>query len=220
MPLIRLFLADDHTLVRDSLRMLLTAQSDMEVVGEAGTANETIAKVRDLDVDIVCLDISMPLGSGLGIIEQLRRVKPKVRILVLTMHADPAYVHSAFAVGTDGYLVKSSPSPVLLEAVRTVTRGERFVDPSISYDPNELPPPGKQSPLSRLSDREREVLVYLAQGMSYIDIGTRLGVSVKTVETYRTRLGTKLGLRTRADLIRFALEAGILTSGGLLPPEE
>jgi len=218
MTKIGILIVDDHTILRAGLRMLINAQSDMEVLDEATDGNEALQKVRDTKPDIALMDITMPGISGIKAIEQIVQICPKTRVLVLTMHDDPAYLRSVLAAGGSGYVVKRSADSELLSAIRTVYRGRTFVDPtlgsSLVSDIFNKKTSGKQSGALEklLSKREREVLKLLAQGYTNQQVADKIFVSVKTVETYRSRLVEKLGLRNRADLIRYALEIGLLSS--------
>jgi DNA-binding NarL/FixJ family response regulator len=209
---IRVLVADDHALLRDALVELLHAQSDLEIVGEAGNTAETVARAAETKPHVILLDITMPGGSGIGILPELRRESPHSRVLVMTMHDEPSYLRAALAAGVAGYFVKSSAAAVLIEAIRRVHRSESFIDESMREFASE---PAKAdrlkiAPIARLSEREREVLFGLSQGLQYQAIAEQLGVSVKTVETYRARLNLKLGFKNRADMMRFAIESGIL----------
>jgi two-component system response regulator NreC len=194
-------IADDHAVLRAGLRMLLGAQTDMEVVGEAGDGTEASRKARELQPDVVLMDLTMPGPRSGDVIRQVLSAAPKTHVLILTMHDDPAYLASAMAAGAAGYVVKKVADSELVSAIRAVHGGRTFVDLTQSLDP---PSP------KDLSRREREVLRLLAQGHSNQQIADRIRVSVKTVETHRTRLSVKLGLKGRAELYRFAVESGIL----------
>ena len=213
---IRLLIADDHAVLRSGLRMLLEVQRDMAVAGEAGDGAEVLEKARALQPDIVLMDLSMPGPHSGEVIRQVLRASPKTRVLVLTMHDDPAYLASAMAAGAAGYVVKKVADSELLTAIRAVHGGRTFVDLTQSLDtPSHAVRSGARAEGARpkdLSRREREVLRLLAQGYSNQQIATQIKVSVKTVETHRTRLSEKLGLKGRAELYRFAVESGILTS--------
>lgn len=202
-------LADDHPLLRDGLRTVLDAQPDLRVVGEAGDGPGAVAEARRTNAGVVLLDLSMP-GGGVAAITQLATACPAARALVVTMHADPAYLRAAAAAGAAGYVLKTAAVPELLAAVRTVAAGGQAFDPALADRPDP-PPPGGVASLSR---REREVLELLVQGHTHQTIADRLGVNVKTVETYRSRIREKTGLKTRADLVRYGVEAGLLTGDG------
>jgi two-component system, NarL family, response regulator NreC len=213
---IRLLIADDHAVLRTGLRMLLEVQRDIAVAGEAGDGVEVLQKARELQPDVVLMDLSMPGPNSGEVIRQVLRVSPKTRVLVLTMHDDPAYLASAMAAGAAGYVVKKVADSELLSAIRAVHAGRTFVDltQSLGSTSHAVPDTGRaesERPKD-LSRREREVLRLLAQGYSNQQIATQIKVSVKTVETHRTRLSEKLGLKGRAELYRFAVESGILAA--------
>jgi two-component system, NarL family, response regulator NreC len=211
---IRLLIADDHAVLRTGLRMLLEVQDDIAVAGEAGDGAEVLRKACELQPDIVLMDLSMPGPQSGEVIRQVLRACPKTRVLVLTMHDDPAYLASAMAAGAAGYVVKKVADSELLSAIRAVHAGRTFVDLTQSLgSPAHAGAGAGRSESERpkdLSRREREVLRLLAQGHSNQQVATQISVSVKTVEAYRTRLSKKLGLKGRAELYRFAVESGIL----------
>jgi two-component system response regulator NreC len=212
--LIRVLVADDHAILRSGLRMLIGAESDMEVVGEAADLDATIRLARSLDPDVVTLDLSMPGSTGLASVEKVRAAAPAARVVVLTMHDDTAYVRNALALGASGYLAKSAADSTLIRAIRAVARGGLFVDVNdanaAAAAARTLPPADGASPLSTLSAREREVLERVALGHTNREIAEQLSLSVKTVEGYRARVMSKLGLTSRADITRVAIELGLL----------
>jgi DNA-binding NarL/FixJ family response regulator len=218
MKSIRVLIADDHAVLRAGLRMLINTQPDMEVVGEAANGDEAVAKALEAGPDVALMDLTMTGGGGIKAIERMRRECPQVRVLVLTMHDDLAYLRSALAAGGAGYVVKKAADSELLSAIRAVYRGHMFVDlasgGNLTQDPlsnSATRDAARQGGAkSLLSQREQEVLVMLAQGHTSQQIADRLHLSVKTVETYRSRIAEKLELRGRADLVRYALEIGIL----------
>jgi two-component system response regulator NreC len=224
MPHIRVLIADDHTILRAGLKLLINAQADMDVVSEAADGDEAVQAVRETTPHVALLDLTMPRSGGLGAVEEIARYCPKTRVLILSMHDDPAYLRSALSAGACGYVLKRSVDTELLAAIRAVHRGGLFVDPSLAevFVRDALDKggnPGKMSkPLSLLSEREKQVLSLVAQGYGGQDIAKQLLVSVKTVETYRTRITEKLGLRTRSEVIRFALQTGLLTANTPMPP--
>jgi len=218
-PAIRVLVADDHAILRSGLRLLISAQPDMEVVGEAGSFTEAISLAKSLLPDVVTLDLSMPGGAGLGAIEELRAAAPAARILILTMHEDPAYVRSALAAGASGYLVKSAADSALIAAIRAVERGRVFIEVQNREAMQALMAPARAAsegpaPIATLSAREREVLVLVAQGHTNQAVADRLALSVKTVESYRARLMQKLGLTNRAELTRLAIDLGLVGRSG------
>jgi two-component system response regulator NreC len=214
----RILLADDHSLLRDALRPYLQSQPDLDVVAEAGSAEEALRRTAETAPDVVLLDVVMPGGGGIGAVPELRRQNPGARVLILSEHAEPSYLRAALAAGASGYVLKASPASVLLEAIRAVRAGDTYVDEPMRPHLADPPPNNRAhntAPITRLSERERQVLVWLAQGLRYQAIAERMGVSVKTVETYRSRLTAKLGFKNRADLRRFAIESGILANAPL-----
>lgn len=223
MSKIRILIVDDHAILRAGLRMLINTQTDMEVVSEAMDGHEALWKAREMNPDVALMDITMPRTGGLQALEQLRQTCPHTRILVLTMHDDPAYALSVLAAGGLGYVVKRAADSDLLAAIRAVHRGRTFVDPALAGSlvqdllakQASAGPTGRGVRRSLLSPREREVLRLLAQGYTNQQAAKWIRVSVKTVETYRARIAQKLGLHSRAELTRYALESGLLTPDSL-----
>jgi DNA-binding NarL/FixJ family response regulator len=204
-------IADDHAVLRSGLRMLLEAQPDIEIAGDASDGTEVVQQARALQPDVVLMDLTMPGPPSGQVIRQVLRAAPTTRVLILTMHDDPAYLASALAAGAAGYVVKKVADSELLIAIRAVHAGRTFVDLTQTLTPPPSPrKSGRGKRPQELSRREREVLRLLAQGHSNQQIADRICVSVKTVETYRTRLREKLGLKERAELYRFAVESGLL----------
>jgi len=212
--MIRVVVADDHALVRDGLRLLMGNEPDLEIVGEASDGEEAIRLAEKLQPDLVLMDLTMPKKGGVQAIEEIKRSSPKVRVLVLTMHDDQAYLRSVLAAGGDGYFVKQAAHTELISAIRTVMRGRSYIGVSLGGGLQQIadpqPSPSGRVGAQKLSGRELEVLTALAHGFTNSQIAKRMGVSVKSVETYRARLSDKLGFRHRADLVRYALEAGLL----------
>jgi DNA-binding NarL/FixJ family response regulator len=215
---IHVLLADDHVVLRTGLRMLINAQPDMEVVAEASNGEDAARLAREVRPDIVLMDITMPGAGGIEATIRIRRESPAVRVLALTMHDDAAYLRSILAAGAAGYVVKRAADAELLSAIRTTYRGETYLAPSLAGAMvqevlGRKPRKGSaEVPGDTLSEREREVLRLVAQGHTNEEIADRLFISAKTVATYRARLMEKLGLKTRADLVRYALAIGLLTS--------
>lgn len=221
MPETRLLLADDHAVLRSGLRLLLDAQPDLKVVGEAGDGAEALRLAAELRPDLVLLDLTMPGLSGLEALPALRKAAPGARVLILTMHDDEGYLRQALRAGASGYVLKKAADAELISAVRAVMRGEMYVHPSLTRALVEelLPPAASNSsgdPWDALSEREQEVLKLVARGHTSAEIGERLSLSAKTVETYRARGMDKLGLRSRAALVQFALAHNLLSEGGSL----
>lgn len=211
----RLLLADDHAVLRTGLRLLLNSQEGLEVVGEASTGVETLSLARELQPDLILLDLSMPGMNGLEALPALRRLAPKSRILILTMHDDPQYLRRALSSGAAGYVLKKAADVELLSAVWAVLRGEVYVHSSMTRslldDILATTEPETPDLWETLSEREQEVLCQVALGYTSAEIAQRLNLSVKTVETYRARGMEKLGLRNRAALVRFALGKGLIS---------
>lgn len=211
---IRVMLADDHAIVRAGLRALLEAQPDFEVVGEAGTGDEAVELAQSLEPDVAIMDISMP-GGGLEATRKIAGYGLATRILILTVHAEERYLLPVLEAGGSGYVRKSSLHTDLIDAIRTVARGEVFLEPAATrmllqgyldraHAGSEVDP-GKL-----LSEREREVLKLTAEGFTAQEIADQLFLSPKTVETYRHRVMQKLGFSHRSELVRYALRAGLL----------
>jgi DNA-binding NarL/FixJ family response regulator len=205
---IRLLLADDHAILRAGLRMLLDAQADMVVVAEASDGLEAVRRAHETRPDVAVIDLTMPGLSGVETLERLHRELPATRMLVLTMHDDPAYARVARAAGASGHVIKDSESSELLAAIRAVHRGRVFMQ--VSDDAGAAAPEAGSTRVPALSQRERQVLEMLARGHTNREIAHRLSLSTKTVETHRSRLGDKLGLHTRAELVRLALDLGLI----------
>lgn len=214
---IRIVLVDDHAVLRAGLTALLNAEADMTVVGEAGDGAASLPVVADRQPDVVLLDINMPNMGGLDALGELRKVAPKSRVLILTMHDDQTYLRQALAQGAAGYVLKQAADTELLTAIRTVYHGGAFLHPSHAQallSPNPIAASGPSSTsddISILSERELEVLKLIALGHANKEIAEMLYLSVKTVETYKTRIMEKLNLTSRAALVRFALKHGLLT---------
>jgi DNA-binding NarL/FixJ family response regulator len=214
----RILIVDDHAVLRAGLRMLINSQEDLEVIGEAADGAEALEQAGVLQPDLVLMDITMPGGGGILAIPAVLKACPKTRVLVLTMHDDATYLRATMEAGATGYLVKSAADTELLTAIRTVAAGRTFVDlpgfalaaPDALTTERRAEPAGPCDQPSPLSEREHEVLALVAQGHSNREVADRLGISIKTVETYRARLMEKLDLHSRADLVRYALEQGLL----------
>jgi DNA-binding NarL/FixJ family response regulator len=193
--------------------MLIGSQRDLEVVGEASDGDEAVRRAAALRPDVALVDITMPGSGGIKAIERIREAAPDTKVLVLTMHDVPAYLRAALAAGATGYVVKRAVDSDLLAAIRGVHRGQTVLDPALSARVVQgglrRRAPAGPTPATLLSQREREVLELVAQGYTNQQIADHLGLSVKTVETYRARLVEKLGLQSRAELVRYALDSGL-----------
>jgi two-component system response regulator NreC len=208
---ITVLICDDHALVRSGLRRLLEAESDIEVVGESANAEEAIAEIGARRPDVLLLDIVMPGRSGIEALPELRLAAPSTRVLVLSMQDDPAYVRQAFGAGAIGYLLKEAADAELVQAIHEVASGRRYVHPLLGARLAAAEAAAEeQAQADPLSDREREVLRLLALGHTNQEIAKLLFISVRTAETHRARIMQKLALRTRAEIVRYALAVGVL----------
>lgn len=222
MSKMRVLIIDDHTILRTGLRLLINAQPDLEVVSEAMNGQEALKKIAELSPDLAILDISMPDTNSIKIISQALKVCPSIKILVLTMHDDLAYVRATLSAGALGYVTKEVVDTELLTAIRTVYQGQMYVYKNLgsSLLQELFRPPAsktKQPPAKDiLSNRENEILQLLGQGFTNKQIAEQIHLSTKTVESYRLRLGEKLGLRTRSDFTHYAFKMGILNSNSFV----
>jgi DNA-binding NarL/FixJ family response regulator len=205
---IRIILVDDHALVRDGVGRLLEVQTDMQVIGSFGESATAIPYAAGHRPDVAIVDIAIPHDNGIDITRSLRQVSPSTRVLVLSMHSNAEYVHQALLAGALGYVAKESAGEVLVKAVRAVNAGERFL---CSESEAQLASPlaHRAAPATLLSAREHEVLRYTVEGLTIAETAIRLGISPKSVETYRSRLMTKLGIDGLPALVKFAIRNGI-----------
>jgi two-component system, NarL family, response regulator NreC len=213
---LQIFLADDHVVVREGLKTLINAQPDMIVIGEAGDGQTAWQQARDCHPDVVIMDITMPELNGVQATAQLKRACPDVKVLALSVHEDTSYLRQLLAAGAAGYILKHAAADDLIQAIRLVAAGGVYLDPALAGHvvARYVRVPAAASALlgTELSERETEVVQGIAQGYSNREIATQLNLSVKTVETYRARALEKLGLESRAALVRYALEHGWLHS--------
>jgi len=211
--MIRIVLADDHTIVREGLKQLLASAGDFQVVGEAGDGHEVLQRVRSDTPDVLLLDMSMPGKSGIELIKQIRDEKPTLRILVLTMHEEQQYAIRAIRAGAAGYLTKDSASAQLVSAIRKVASGGLFITPEVAEQlALQAMSQTQQLPHTSLSDREYEVFLLIANGVAVTDIAEQLHLSVKTVSTHKARLMQKMGIANQTELIRYAINHGLIDS--------
>jgi two-component system, NarL family, response regulator NreC len=209
--LIRIVIVDDHAVVRSGLKLLLDGQEDLEVVGEAGDARTAVFEVRAQKPDVVLMDVVMPSGSGIEATPAVLKEAPDAKVLILSMQDDPAYVREAFAAGASGYVLKEAADAELVAAVRKVAAGQRYVHPTlgarlVAAEADER----ARLEEDPLSEREHEILRLLALGHTNQEIASQLYLSVRTVETHRAHIMQKLRISTRAELVRYALERGLL----------
>jgi DNA-binding NarL/FixJ family response regulator len=213
----RVVIAEDHTLVRAGMRLLLESIPGIKVVGEAADGEEALRLIRDTLPDCVLMDLAMPRLNGLEAIRIAKIEFPTLPIIVLSMHADEAYVSKAMSAGADGYILKGSEKAELELALRTVTGGARYLTPAISESvvsalTRKAESPEDTSPLRNLTPRQREVLRLVAEGNSTKQVASRLGLSTKTVEAHRGAIMQRLGIRDLPSLVRFALKAGLIAN--------
>ena len=206
---IKVILADDHAVVRSGLRMVLEAESDLAVVAEAGDVEEALRKVRAHRPDVLLLDLNMPGESSLPAIPKLREASPNTKIVVLTMQNDPAFAREALQAGAGGYVLKESAAEETVHAVRHVLEGRTYLNPELGAK-IAAAPPEPSGPPDDLSERELEVLRLIALGHTNSEIAGSLYLSVRTVESHRAHIQQKLRLSTRAELVKYALDHGLM----------
>jgi DNA-binding NarL/FixJ family response regulator len=208
---IRVLVVDDHAVVRSGIRLLLQQERDIETVGEAGNGREAILQARELKPDVILMDVVMPDATGIEALPQLLHENPDVKVLLLSMQDDAHYVREAFAAGARGYVLKEAADAEVVSAVREVAHGGRYVNPELGARLAAADAASaRRSEEDPLSEREREVLRLLALGHANHEIAKQLFISVRTVETHRAHILQKLRLSTRADLVRYAIEQGLL----------
>jgi two-component system response regulator NreC len=208
----KVLLADDHTIVREGILSLLQEQPEVTVVGTAENGREAVEKARRTFPDVVVMDVAMPLLNGIEATRQLRRFLPQTKVIVLTMYADEEYVLRALQAGVRGYLLKKAAASELLQAIRTVERGDFYLSSDISHVivDRYLASANPEEEAISLSDRERQILQLVAEGHTNRQIGTALGITQKTVDTHRTRLMAKLDIHDTPGLVRYAIRKGIV----------
>jgi two-component system, NarL family, response regulator NreC len=212
---IRVLLADDHTILRAGLKMMLNAQPDIEAVGEASDGRQAISEAERLSPDVVIMDITMPECNGIEATRHIKRLLPDVRVLVLTMHENEEYLFQTLRAGAAGYMLKEAADTDLISAIRVVASGRFYLSPSaqsmlVSDYLQRVHTGEERDSYSALTEREREILKLVAEGYTNSQIGERLFISPKTVDTHRTHVMDKLNLHSRAELVRYAMRRGLL----------
>jgi two-component system response regulator NreC len=207
---IRILLADDHVLVRQGFKMILSAQPDMQIVGEAANGREAVEAGEKLQPDVVLMDVTMPELNGIEATRRLVTASPRTRVLALSMHKDAVYVREILRAGARGYLLKDSADADLIAAVRSVAKGEGYLSPAVSDAVLTDYRRHVTDPLDLLTTREREVLQMIAEGKTNKEIATTLNLSVYTIEAHRGRVMEKLNLHSTGELVRFALRSGLI----------
>lgn len=208
--MIRILLADDHAVVRQGFRMILSAQSDMQIVGEAGNGREAVELAEQLEPEVVVMDVSMPELNGIEATRRLAQSVPRVRVLALSMHKDSVYVREILRAGARGYLLKDSADSDLLAAIRAVAKGDGYLSPAVSDAVLSDYRRHVTDPIDLLTTREREVLQLIAEGKTNKDIANALNLSVYTVDAHRGRIMEKLNLHSTGELVRFAVRKGLV----------
>ena len=212
--MIRIVVVDDHAVVRSGLRMLLDAEDDLEVVGDAGSARDAVFEVRARQPDVILLDVTMPDENGITALPKLLHEAPDAKVLMLSMEDDPSYVRKSFGAGAHGYVLKEAADAEVVAAVREVAEGRRYVHPTLGARMVAADAAAQAAAeADPLSDREREVLRLLALGHTNQEIAQQLYISVRTAETHRAHIMRKLNLSTRAELVRYAIEHHQLERG-------
>jgi DNA-binding NarL/FixJ family response regulator len=221
MKKLRVLLADDHKIVREGLRLLIDSQPDLQVVGEAANGKEVLQQSRVLKPDVVVMDLSMPELNGLQATERLKAEQPELKVVALSAHEDEIYLSQLCKAGAAGYVLKRSAGDELIRAINTVARGGVHFETTLASKALARQMTGaslkNELPAADLSDREKEVLIMLAWGHTNKEIAGELSLSVKTVETYKVRIGEKLGLRSRTEMVQFALRQGWMDETRPLP---
>jgi two-component system response regulator NreC len=213
---IRVLIADDHAMVRDGVRMILEAQTDIAVVGEASDGQEALEKAHSLLPDVVLMDIAMPVMTGLQATEAIKRELPQIQVVVVTMHEDYQYFFEVLRAGASGYVLKGASSADLLAAVRAAHEGGVYLHPNVAKNlvadyVKRMEPGEEKAHYDGLSERERQVLTLVAEGRTSQQIADQLYLSINTVQTHRAHIMEKLKLQNRAELIRYALRKGFIT---------
>lgn len=210
---IRVLLADDHAILREGVRALLSPHPDIEVVGEASDGKQAIEQVEKLDPDVVIMDIAMPGLGGIEATIELKKLGKRAKVLILSQYEDREYVRRLLKVGVSGYVLKKSAGAELVNAVRAVARGGLVLDPEVArvaMEESSATAPGGSDPYETLTDREKQVLKLVAEGLSNKEVAETLGISVKTAMSHREKVMEKLGVHNRTELVRFAIKRGVI----------
>jgi DNA-binding NarL/FixJ family response regulator len=214
MPEIRVLIAEDHETVREGLRLIIGTQKDMQVCGEAGNGRDAVRLAQELNPDVLLMDISMPDLNGLTAAAKLKRIAPAIKILTLTRHTDEAYLQELLQAGVSGYVLKQSSASELLRAIRAVAAGGNYLDPAMTgkvfgnYVGKSTKKPRGETRGAQLSERESESLRYIALGYSNKEIAAKMDISVKTIEAHKANALRKLDMRSRIDIVRYAILQG------------
>ncbi len=209
--MIKILIADDHAIVREGLKQILTETTDMVVADEASNGHEVLTKVFKSNYDVIVLDITMPGLSGLDTLKQIKSIKPHIPIMILSIHPEEQYAVRVLRAGASGYLTKESATEELIEAIRKVVSGRKYVSTSLAEKlASDLEAQGKKSLHDKLSDREYEVLCMIASGKTVKEIAEELTLSIKTISTYRSRILDKMNMENNAQLMHYAIQNGLV----------
>jgi DNA-binding NarL/FixJ family response regulator len=208
---VRILIADDHPLLRNGLRQVISQEPDLEVAGEAENSDQVLRHIRERTYDVLVLDLTMPGRGGMDILRDVRRENPTLPILILSMHAEDQFAVRAIKAGANGYLSKENAGPEVVKAIRKVLTGKKYVSPSLAEMlANALDHDSERPPHESLSDREFQVLCKIASGMTVSQIAAEIALSVKTVSTYRARVLEKMNMHNNAELTRYAIQSGLV----------
>jgi DNA-binding NarL/FixJ family response regulator len=209
--MIKILIADDHGIIRKGIKQILSRTSDIEVTAEASTGQEALEKIWTIHFDLVILDISLPGRNGLEILKQIKSQKPKLPVLILSMYPEEQYAVRVLRAGASGYLTKESDKNELVEAIRRIAEGKKYITPSLAEKlASELEPSNDKALHERLSDREYHILCLIAKGKSSNEIAEELALSVKTVSTHRARVLEKMGMKSNAELTYYAVQSKLV----------
>jgi two-component system, NarL family, response regulator NreC len=207
---IKILLADDHTIVRQGLKLIISSHADLQVIGEAANGREVLELAEKLKPDVILMDVAMPELNGIEATRRLRDVSPRTKVLVLSMHKEAVYVREILKAGARGYILKDAIDTELISAIQSVARGDGYISPAISGTLLSDYRQNITNPLDLLSSREREVLQLIAEGKTNKEVATRLNLSVYTVDSHRGKIMEKLNLHSTGELVRFAMKQGLV----------
>ncbi len=209
-PVTKILLADDHTIVRQGLKLIISSHADLQVIGEAANGREVLELAEKLKPDVILMDVAMPELNGIEATRRLREVSPRTKVLVLSMHKEAVYVREILKAGARGYILKDAIDTELISAIQSVARGDGYISPAISGTLLSDYRQNLTNPLDLLSSREREVLQLIAEGKTNKEVATRLNLSVYTVDSHRGKIMEKLNLHSTGELVRFAMKQGLV----------
>jgi two-component system response regulator NreC len=209
-PVTKILLADDHTIVRQGLKLIISSHADLQVIGEAANGREVLELAEKLKPDLILMDVAMPELNGIEATRRLREVSPRTKVLVLSMHKEAVYVREILKAGARGYILKDAIDTELISAIQSVARGDGYISPAISGTLLSDYRQNITNPLDLLSSREREVLQLIAEGKTNKEVATRLNLSVYTVDSHRGKIMEKLNLHSTGELVRFAMKQGLV----------